>query len=283
MEHRRVLDNCTQVMEEYKAVEKKLRPQIIKSRPYFEERWKCGQKLAVSDGVVSSPPPSLFLTPSLFIFPLHFPSSLLPPLFPPSLSLPPPGQEIKSRVDSLAAQLQDTKHRYSSTLRHLEVLNHTIHQQRRTASVIPSNRSPIMSDHRSPSLPQLYAGVGEGRGGGGGVARVCSDSESVQSWQLCDDLQYTGSTGSLPSIGTSSVSGESEHGHHSTSPQAEQAPLEAEQAPLEEEQAPLEAVDTPTITVTNEDTLVEVARGVVARSLAAAVARLDWLSTVHTH
>ena len=103
------------------------------------------------------------------------------------------------------------------------------------------------------------------------MAAVNSDSESVQSWQMCDGLQYTGSTGSLPSIGTSSVSGESEHCCRSTSPQAEQLPLEAVNTPA------------PAIIVTNEDKLVDVARDVVARSLAAAVARLDGLSTLHTH
>jgi len=48
IEHRRILDKCTQVLEEYRTVERKLRPQIIKSRPYYEERWKSSQRLAVS-------------------------------------------------------------------------------------------------------------------------------------------------------------------------------------------------------------------------------------------
>ena len=47
-EHRRVLERCNTVLEEYRSIEKKLRPHIIKSRPFFEERWQCSQQLNVS-------------------------------------------------------------------------------------------------------------------------------------------------------------------------------------------------------------------------------------------
>lgn len=47
-EHRRILDCCTAVLEEYRTIERKLRPHIIKSRPYYEERWHSSQRLAVS-------------------------------------------------------------------------------------------------------------------------------------------------------------------------------------------------------------------------------------------
>lgn len=46
-EHRQVLDHCTVVLEEYRNIERKLRPHIIKSRPYFEERWRSSQQLNV--------------------------------------------------------------------------------------------------------------------------------------------------------------------------------------------------------------------------------------------
>ena len=48
VEHRQVLDRCTAILEEYRTVERKLRPHIVKSRPYYEERWQSSQRLAVS-------------------------------------------------------------------------------------------------------------------------------------------------------------------------------------------------------------------------------------------
>ena len=48
-EHRRVLDRCNAVLEEYRAIERKLRPHIVKSRPYYEERWQSSQRLNVSE------------------------------------------------------------------------------------------------------------------------------------------------------------------------------------------------------------------------------------------
>ena len=48
VDHRRVLERCNAVLEEYRSIEKKLRPHIIKSRPFFEERWRCSQRLNVS-------------------------------------------------------------------------------------------------------------------------------------------------------------------------------------------------------------------------------------------
>ena len=54
-EHRRVLDRCNAVLEEYRIIERKLRPHILKSRPYFEERWRSCQKLNVRPDI-SNPP-----------------------------------------------------------------------------------------------------------------------------------------------------------------------------------------------------------------------------------
>ena len=53
-EHRRVLDRCNAVLEEYRLIERKLRPHIIKSRPYFEERWRSSQELNVRPHVTQS-------------------------------------------------------------------------------------------------------------------------------------------------------------------------------------------------------------------------------------
>ena len=47
-EHRRVLDQCTAVLDEYRTIERRLRPYIVKSRPYYEQRWKSSQRLGVS-------------------------------------------------------------------------------------------------------------------------------------------------------------------------------------------------------------------------------------------
>ena len=53
-EHRRVMDTCNAVLEEYRAIERKLRPHIVKSRPYYEERWRSSQKLSVGYTAVIS-------------------------------------------------------------------------------------------------------------------------------------------------------------------------------------------------------------------------------------
>lgn len=86
---------------------------------------------------------------------------------------------MKSKITDLECQLKSTKQRYADTLRNLGHLNHSLHRQRRANSLTPT-------PHPSSDQP-------------GG-----SDSESVQSWQLTENgVQFTGSTGSLPSIGSS--------------------------------------------------------------------------------
>lgn len=83
------------------------------------------------------------------------------------------------KIDRLEKEVQKTKQRYADTLRKLDRLNHSIHQQRCANSLSP--------------VPQ--SSTAEVAGG--------SDCESVQSWQIVDGVQFTGSTGSLPSIGSS--------------------------------------------------------------------------------
>lgn len=165
-------------------------------------------------------------------------------------------------MDSLEEQLKETKQRYSETLRHLEKLNHRIHEQRRASSLTPSssaltlplsNRETV-SECNTPDYVRRY-----GRG-----AETASDTESVQSWQVTDGIEFTGSTGSLPSIGTSSLSENSEE-----SPQQQQQHTQEGQ--------------NPTITVTNEDHVTQVARNVVERSLTAAVAKLEELRRLQMH
>ena len=87
-------------------------------------------------------------------------------------------QELRGQISGLEHQLQKTKRRYADTLRYLDRLNSSIHQQRSANSVSPA--------------PQLSSEAAEN-----------SDSESVQSWQMLERIPFTGSTGSLPSIGSS--------------------------------------------------------------------------------
>ena len=47
MEHRKVMERCNAVLDEYRTIERKLRPHIVKSRPYYEERWRSSQRLNV--------------------------------------------------------------------------------------------------------------------------------------------------------------------------------------------------------------------------------------------
>jgi hypothetical protein len=184
-EHRRVLDRCNAVLEEYRLIERKLRPHIIKSRPYFEERWRSSQEL----------------------------------------------NELKRHISGLERELQKTKMRYAETLRNLGRLNHSLHRQRRANSVSP--------------IPQQSSEVGGAN----------SDSESVQSWQVVEGVQFTGSTGSLPSIGSSVAEETDEHPHS---------------------QPPQDNVSVPAINVVaDDDELTQLARDLVHHALHSALTRLD--------
>ena len=171
------------------------------------------------------------------------------------LGLPP--QEIKSRITSLQEQLRATKKRYADTLQHLDHLNHGLHQQRRANSLTPASSFLLppgthrhtASEGSTPDLPHR-------------LAADHSDSESVQSWQL-GDTQFTGSTGSLPSIG-SSLSDDSVDRPHPPS--------------SENQLAQGSCAATPVIRVVDENSVAHVAQEVVQRSLLAAVARLQQAS-----
>jgi chromosome segregation ATPase len=183
-EHRRVLDRCNAVLEEYRLIERKLRPHIIKSRPYFEERWRSSQEL----------------------------------------------NQLKRHISGLERELQKTKKRYAETLRNLDRLNLSLHRQRRANSLSP--------------IPQQSSEVGGAN----------SDSESVQSWQVVEGVQFTGSTGSLPSIGSSVAEETDEHPHS---------------------QPPQDDVSVPAINVVaDDDELTQLARDFVHRALRSALTRL---------
>lgn len=153
LEHKQVLEQCTAVMEEYRAIERKLRSHIVKSKPYFEERYRCQQRLL----------------------------------------------QIRHHIQGLEKRIVDTKRLYATTLKRLETLNTEIHARRRSVSVSPGcrhRREGRLDGQRVASSPDL-----RGMPDGG------SDTESLDSLQLGGMKgEFTGSTGSLPSIGTSSVS-----------------------------------------------------------------------------
>jgi hypothetical protein len=207
-EHRRVLDRCTAVLEEYRTIERRLRPHIVKSRPYYEQRWNSSQRLG----------------------------------------------EIKSRINSLEEQLKSTKRRYAATMHHLDQLNYSLHRQRRANSLSPFSTLPLPQSHHQTaserSSPDLAPGVVTDR----------SDSESVQSWQLLGEgVPFTGSTGSLPSVG-SSVSEESEDGTHTLAPGHLQLSGVTSQAPV--------------IRIVDEDSVSGLAQSLVHHALQSAVSRL---------
>ena len=140
-------------------------------------------------------------------------------------------QELKVQISGLEEELQRTKQRYADTLRNLDRLNHSLHQQRCANSLSP--------------CPQASSDVAAN-----------SDCESVQSWQVVEGVQFTGSTGSLPSIG-SSVAEETEDQPH-TPPSEPHRPSPA-----------------PIICVTGaEDKVAQFARELVQHTLHSALTRL---------
>lgn len=54
LEHRRILEECKRVMDEYRTTERKLRSHIVKSRPYFQERYRVNQQLAKLKGAMKN-------------------------------------------------------------------------------------------------------------------------------------------------------------------------------------------------------------------------------------
>ena len=151
-------------------------------------------------------------------------------------------------------QLKSTKRRYAATMHHLDQLNYSLHRQRRANSLSPFSTLPLPQSHHQTaserSSPDLAPGVVTDR----------SDSESVQSWQLLGEgVPFTGSTGSLPSVG-SSVSEESEDGTHTLAPGHLQLSGVTSQAPV--------------IRIVDEDSVSGLAQSLVHHALQSAVSRL---------
>lgn len=139
-------------------------------------------------------------------------------------------QELKKQISGLEEELQRTKKRYAETLRNLDRLNHSLHRQRCANSLSPA-----------PQPSSELCGAN-------------SDSESVQSWQVGEGVQFTGSTGSLPSIG-SSVADEPEDLPSCSEPQQGK-------------------LSPPVIHVVADDELTQLARDLVQHTLHSALTRL---------
>lgn len=146
---------------------------------------------------------------------------------------------IKSRISSLEQQLRNTKQRYADTLHHLGQLNLSLHRQRRANSLTPV---PTASQSPSPDLAQRRA-------------LDQSDTESVLSWQM-GGAQFTGSTGSLPSIG-SSLSDESVEEISDSLDKPSVSPAD------------------PVIRIVDEDGITQLAKDLVQQSLDSALSRLQ--------
>ena len=117
-------------------------------------------------------------------------------------------------MQSLEQKISASKKAYASALKKLEVLNTEIHR-RRQSSVSQQRfhwrKSCSTGNSPEPMRTTLNAGARRMGGSGSFVASACgggaSDTESINSLHLGDlKDQFSGSTGSLPSVGTSSVS-----------------------------------------------------------------------------
>ena len=137
---------------------------IPSPRPYFEERYRCNQKL----------------------------------------------QQLRLQMQTLENKVASSKKAYSAALKKLEVLNTEIHRRRQ--STMSQHRLHL--EHRKSfstgSSPEPMRTKLSMRTASSGVSMeggAASDTESVNSLYLGDlKDQFSGSTGSLPSIGESSVS-----------------------------------------------------------------------------
>lgn len=143
LEHRQIMQECEQVMVQYRETERKLRKHIIKARPYYEERSKYVQLI----------------------------------------------EQQQKQIAALEAKIAESKKTYSDTLNKLKHLNTHIHDRRRASSLMNVNGRPGAAGGQQPHYLA--------------TAAACSGLGSLESLCVAD---FTGSTGSLPSIGTSSVS-----------------------------------------------------------------------------
>ena len=197
-------------------------------------------------------------------------------------------QKQRQLIQDLQNQIKDTKKTYTSTLKRLETLNMAIHERRRSATPTPSSmiqgkvvreedpRQTASAGH-SP-VPQRLHILGI-------PSEQRSSSGSLESLQLGDQgPQFTGSTGSLPSIGTSSISDDSPppdiNGGEAPKITADNlsSKLEAVACRADERLAPQLQGVIPIVKVDEEETCTAhelVAHELVARCLASAINRLE--------
>ena len=114
-------------------------------------------------------------------------------------------------MQTLESQIAASKKAYAGALKKLEVLNTEIHRRRQSQQLYRLDPRKSFSTGNSPEPMRARLDVRDRERGGSGsfVGRGggASDTESINSFQLGDlKDQFSGSTGSLPSIGASSVS-----------------------------------------------------------------------------
>jgi hypothetical protein len=113
-------------------------------------------------------------------------------------------------MQTLENKIAASKKAYSGALKKLEVLNTEIHRRRQSQQYLHRlDPRKIVSTGNSPEPMRARLDFRDRERGGSGsfIGRAgASDTESVSSLQLGDlKDQFSGSTGSLPSIGASSV------------------------------------------------------------------------------
>ena len=118
-------------------------------------------------------------------------------------------------MQTLENQIATSKKTYAGALKKLEVLNTEIHRRRASTMSqhhlrhLDSRKSFSTGNSPEPMRTRLDISKRGGSGSfvGGASLSGASDTESVSSLQLGDlKDQFSGSTGSLPSIGASSIS-----------------------------------------------------------------------------
>ena len=188
---------------------------------------------------------------------------------------PSPSQELHQHIQHLENKIKESKRVYTDTLRKLEKLNMAMHESRRSKGKLV-REDPRQTASAGHSPEHLEVPDGER-----------SRTASLESLGE-PGVQFTGSTGSLPSIGTSSVS------DNCSTPDTngEEAPaianntlhskLEEVTYRAPERLAPQLQGEIPVVKVNNEDerhTAVEL----VARCLASAINRLEEPENRTTH
>ena len=118
-------------------------------------------------------------------------------------------QQLRLQMQTLENKIANSKKMYSAALKKLEVLNTEIHRRRQSTLYqhrlhLDSRKSFSTGNSPEPTRTKLSMRPTSSSINMGGGA---SDTESVNSLYLGDlKDQFSGSTGSLPSIGASSIS-----------------------------------------------------------------------------